>query len=358
MKIFRKLNLLLVTTLVLALTALVLPSATNAQGTLPPAFADGKRPKVALVRLLADGEFFTRYLAGAQSFAKLVNIDLVESNARGDDAAQAANLETAIQQGVDAIIVDHGKTDTLQPLIEKALAKGIKVLTFDVVVNNPDVTEIEQDDLQIGFTLSRTVALAYGGTANVLYVNVAGFAPLDKRDRLWQDFKWRYPGLKEVAKVGAVSSSTANDTQTRVEAALTENPDINVVVATYDEFAKGAVRAIIGAGKADKIAVYGVDVANEDIQLMIADGSPWKATVATDSYSVGRLSVRAAAALIGGEKLGKYLLVDPVLITREFLLEKKVTNMDELVAALPALGESELAWAPWIRTLVEQNQGK
>lgn len=339
-----------------AVTAL--PHSVSAQDDLPPAFADGKRPRVALVRQLADGEFFARYLAGAQSFAKLVNIDLIESNARGDDAVQATNLETAITQGVDAIIIDHGKTDNLQPLIDQALAKGIKVVTFDLVVNNPDVPEIEQDDLQIGFTLSKTVALDYAGQANVLYVNVAGFAPLDKRDRLWQDFKWRYNGLIEVAKVGAVSSSTAADTQTRVEAALAEHPEINVVVATYDEFAKGAVRAINGAGKADQISVYAVDVANEDIQLMIADGSPWKATVATDAYSVGRLAVRTAAALLGGETVGKYLLVEPVLIRREFLLENKVTNMDELVAALPALGESDLAWFPWIRTLVAQNQGK
>jgi ABC-type sugar transport system substrate-binding protein len=341
--------------LVFSILSIIPLGASFAQAEVPAAFADGNRPKVALVRQLADGEFFARYLSGAQSQAAELGIDLVESNARGDDAVQATNLETAIQQGVDAIIIDHGKTDTLQPLIEEALSKGIKVVTFDLVVNNPDVPEIEQDDLQIGFTLSRYVAVQTGGNANVLYVNVNGFAPLDKRDRIWQDFKWRYPGLNEVAKVGAVSSSTANDTQTRVEAALAENPDINVVVATYDEFAKGAVRAIQQAGKADQISVYGVDIANEDIQLIIAENSPWKATVATDSYNVGRLAVRTAAALIGGEKVDKYLLVEPTLITRDFLLENNVTNIDELVAVLPALGESSLSWYPWFEPLLAAN---
>ena len=132
---------------------------------------------------------------------------------------------------------------------------------------------------------------------------------------------------------------------------MREYPQANVVVAMWNEFAKGAVRAITQAGKASQYRVYSVDVTNEDIQMMTAEGSPWVATVATDSYSVGRLAVRTAAALVAGEKVDKYLLVPPQLITREFLLANKVTNMDELVKAMPALGESSLNWFPWMCTL-------
>jgi simple sugar transport system substrate-binding protein len=121
----------------------------------------------------------------------------------------------------------------------------------------------------------------------------------------------------------------------------------------WDEFAKGAVRAIMQAGKSDQIKVYSVDITNEDIQLMTEPDSPWAATVATDPYNVGRLAVRTAAALIAGEKVDKYLLVSPELITQEFLVENKITNMDELVKALPTLGESSLSWYPWMCTMRE-----
>lgn len=340
----------------LVLSTLSLGIGAQAQVEIPDAFADGNHPRVALVRQLADGEFFARYLAGAQSQANELGIELIESNARGDDAQHAINFETAIQQGVDAIIVDHGRPDTLQPLIDQAVAQGIEVVAFDLVVNNPEVPEIEQDDLQIGFTLSRYVALQHSGNANVLYVNVNGYAPLDKRDRVWQVFRWRYPGLNQVAQVGAVTSSTAADTQTRVEAALTENPEIDVIVATWDEFAKGATQAVIQAGRAGDISIYGVDIGTQDIQIITAEDSPWQATVATDSYSVGRLAVRTAAALLGGEDVPKYLLVEPTLITRDFLLENNITNIDELVAALPVLGESSLSWYPWLEEVIAANQ--
>jgi simple sugar transport system substrate-binding protein len=334
------------------------PSGETAPATetgIPAAFADpNKKVRIALVREVGEGSFFERYLAGAQSMADELGVELLEATARGDMAKMVTAMENFIQQNVDAIIVDHGRPDPLQPKINEALAKGIKVVTFDLVVENPDVPEIEQDDMYIGFLVSKKVATDFAGNANVLYVNVGGFAPLDKRDRLWQDFKWRYPGLNEVAKIGAVTDNTAADTQTRTEAALKEHPEVNAVVAMWDEFAKGAVRAIMQAGLSDKIKVYSVDITNEDIQLMIQPDSPWEATVATDSYSVGRLAVRTAAALVAGEKVDKYLLVRPELITRQFLLENNITTMDELIQALPSLGESSLNWFPWMCTLANR----
>jgi simple sugar transport system substrate-binding protein len=134
-------------------------------------------------------------------------------------------VENAIQQQVDAIIIDHGRTDTLQPVIEQALDAGIQVVTFDLVIDNPDVPEIEQDDMLIGFMLTKKLATDYGGDADQVYVNVGGFAPLDKRDRSYQNFLWRYQGLNEVAHIGTVSNSTAADTQTQMEATLKENPE-------------------------------------------------------------------------------------------------------------------------------------
>ncbi|MCS6774678.1 MAG: substrate-binding domain-containing protein, partial [Thermoflexales bacterium] len=305
------------------------PQTPAATSGIPAPFNDpSARPRVALVRELSSGSFFERYLAGAQAQARELGIELLVSSAEGDQAKLVANLETAIAQRVDAIIIDHGRGDVVRPTVQKALEAGIKVVTFDVQINLPEVPEIEQDDLLIGLLAARQLAIDSGGAGEVVYVNVNGFAPLDKRDRSWQDIKWRYPDLKEVARIGRVSANTAADTQTQFEAVIKSNPEARLVLAMYDEFAKGAVRAIEQAGLSDKYRVYSVDITNDDIQMMVKPGSPWKATVATDSYAVGRLSVRAAAALIAGEKVERYLLVQPVVITQEFLRANNVQDMD------------------------------
>lgn len=327
-----------------------------AQSDIPAAFTDPNDPvEIALVRFIGDGAFMARYLAGAEAQAEELGIELTEYNARNDQAQFVTLLEQAIQSQPDAIIISHGTTDTVQPYIDQAEAAGIPVVTFDTVVNSDVVPEIEQDDLLIGFDLTRYVAIEYGGNANILYLNIAGFPPLDKRDRSYQNFLWRYPNFHQVAQVGVyVEGGTAAETQTRVEAALTENPDINVVIAMWDELAKGAVRAITQLGLQDQVKVYSVDLSDENIQLIIEENSPWEATIATDPYSTARVAVRTAVARIGGEDVPKYLLIEPTLITRDFLLENNITNIDELIAALPSLGESDLSWYPWIETLAAE----
>ncbi|NJL92957.1 MAG: sugar ABC transporter substrate-binding protein, partial [Anaerolineae bacterium] len=329
---------------------------TFAEVELPEAFAGEEAPRIIVVRQLADGAFMSRYLAGVQSMAEQLGVEWVEFNARGDAAQMVTLLESAIAEQPDGILISHGTTDVISDLIDQAVEQGIAVATFDTVVDNPAVPEIEQDDLRIGFELMKHVALETNGSADMIYLNIAGFPPLDKRDRSYQNFVWRYPGLVEQVKAGAVTESTAADTQTRMEALLSEFPETDVVVAMWDELAKGAVRAIEQAGLSEFVKVYAVDITDENIDLMIQEGSPWEAVVATDPFNAGRVGLRTVAAMVGGEDVGKYILIDPALITRDFLLENNVTSMDELVAAMPILGESAAAWYPWMFRLLLENQ--
>lgn len=296
-----------------------------------------------------------RYLSGAQSMAAELGIELVEFRAHNAPEQQAAMLESAAQQDFDALVVNHGSSEVLGPVVKKALQQGAKIVTFDLVVDDPGVPEIEQDDMLVAFTLARKLVDDFSGQANVVYINADGYAPLEKRDRIWQNFKWRYAHLNEVAHIGQVSAETDVDTQAQLAGLLREHAETEVVIAMWDEFAKGAVRAIQEAGQAERVKVYGVDITDEDIQMMAAGNSPWAVTVATDSYNIGRLAVRAGAALAAGEKLNKYLEVEPVLIAQEFLRAHEVKNMDDLIRQLPSLGESNLLWFDWMEPVLARN---
>ncbi len=82
--------------------------------------------------------------------------------------------------------------------------------------------------------------------------------------------------------------------------------DIDAVFATWDEFAKGATRAIQQAGRTE-IKVYGIDLSDEDLQMIQQPNSPWVATTATDPAEVGRVQVRFAYQKLQG-KNAKHLL--------------------------------------------------
>ena len=70
-------------------------------------------------------------------FAPLTGVKLRVFDARQQAATQREMLEQAIDLRVDGIIVQLGLAETLKDSIDKALAKGIKVVTFDVDVNDP-----------------------------------------------------------------------------------------------------------------------------------------------------------------------------------------------------------------------------
>ncbi|MEV5408901.1 substrate-binding domain-containing protein [Thermopolyspora sp. NPDC052614] len=319
------------------------PAATR---SAPPEFANGE-VTIALVRQLSSGDYFEQWLAGAQAEAKSLNVKLDVSSGDGNNDKQALNLEQAVNQKADAIIVDHGFADTIQPAIKKAAAAGIPLVAFDVDPGTPEAVVIGQDDHQIAAKALDVLKADTGGAGEVIYVYVAGFAPLDRRNETWEQFKKDNPGIKQVAQIGVVNNSTASAVADQAKAALQANPNVKAIFAPYDEFAKGAVLAIKELGLKDKVKVYGADISTADIGVMAEEGSPWVATVATDPSNVGRVAVRAAALLVAKEQVDKALNVPPALITRQTLLDGGIANVEQLVAAIPALTTPDVARVPW-----------
>ncbi len=304
---------------------------------------DGMEPvEIALIRQLAEGDYFQLWEAGAVQQADALGIDMTVYNASGDNAKQALDLETALNAEPDAIIIDHGFVETMAPAAAMALDAGVPVVAFDVDVQDERAITLLQSDADIaGKGLEQLVADT-GGEGDVLYVYVAGFAPLDRRNEVWEQVKADNPGLNQVAQIGAVNDSTAVTVADQAKAALQANPDVVAAFAPYDEFAKGVTLAIEELGLQDQIKVYGADISTADIAVMTADQSPWVATVAADPGNVGAISVRAAYLAAQGEEVPNPIIVPVALITQDALLEGGVQNMEQLAEAVPELQTPEL----------------
>ena len=313
-----------------------------------PAPFDKGGVKVALVTFISAGDFFQAYQAGAQKQAEALGIDLQIFSGRQDAAAQREQIEQAINLGVQGIIIDHGQPEGLKDVAQKALDAGIKVVAFDVNLDNPAIPQVEQSDHELA-KAALGQALADNGTAfNAGYVYVAGFAPLDRRNEIWEEVKKANPGIVEKARFGAVNDTTATSTADQAKAVFRANPDITVVFAPYDEFARGVKLATDELGISDKVKIYSADVSTADITEITAEGSPWVATAATNPAVVGAVSVRAVAKLIAGEDPGHNIVVKPVLITQKDLRDAGIKTVEDLNAKLPAFGKSDAATAAWI----------
>ncbi|MCF6232253.1 MAG: substrate-binding domain-containing protein [Rhodobacteraceae bacterium] len=315
---------------------------------MPAPFDNAGEVKIALVRYLSTGDFFQAYLSGVESQAAAIGVDLRVFDSRQDAALQADMVDQAIALGVDGIIIQHGLTEAMQDAAQRALDAGIKVVAFDVDVENPAIPQIEQSDYLLGKLALEQAIKDNGDTWDAGYVYVAGIAPLDRRDVAWQDVKAANPGIRELAMFGTLDNPIANSVANQARSVLQANPGITVVFAPYDEFAKGVKIAVDEAGMTDQVDIYSADVSTADIAAMREPGSAWVATVATNPSVVGEVSVRSLAMLLAGEDPGPNVVVPPTLITQAFLNDNGITNMEELSAKMPQFAHADVSVPAWI----------
>ncbi|WP_439530040.1 substrate-binding domain-containing protein [Pannonibacter sp.] len=331
----------------LAATVAMVPGLAFA-AEMPKPFDKPAEVKIALVRYLSTGDFFQAYLSGVEKQAAALGVDLRVLDSRQDAALQADMVDQAIALGVDGIIIQHGLTESMQAAAQRAVDAGIKVVAFDVNVENPKIPQIEQSDRDLS-RLALEQAIADNGTTwTAGYVYVPGIAPLDRRDETWKAVKAANPGIKQVAEFGTLDNPIANSVANQARSVLSANPGINVVFAPYDEFAKGVKIAVDEAGMSGQVSIYSADVSTSDIAAMREAGSAWKATAATNPAVVGEVSVRALAQLLAGEDPGRSVIVPPTLITQKMLNELDIKNMEELGAKLPAFAHADVAVPAWM----------
>ena len=248
----------------------------------PAPFDNPQDVTIALVRYLSTGDFFQAYLSGVEAQAEALGVNLRVFDSRQDAALQADMVDQAIALGVDGIIIQHGLTESMREAAQRAVDAGIKVVAFDVNVENDAIPQIEQSDYLLG-KLALEQAIADNGDSFAAgYVYVPGIAPLDRRHVAWEEVKAANPGITEAARIGTLDNPIANSNANQARAALQANPNITVFFAPYNEFAKGVKIAADELGIGGDLSIYSADISTADIALMREAGSGWKATVVTN----------------------------------------------------------------------------
>lgn len=321
---------------------------TAAGAALPAPFSEGT-VKIAVVQNSGAGDYFQQWTNGAKQQADAIGIEYTWYDAQADNAKQASDMETAIGSGVDGIVVDHGQTDTMCPLINDALEAGIKVVIYDIAIAEcaPEAVQTQQSDASLADLSLGQMVKDIGTDQAVGYVNVLGIAPLDRRHVVWEQYKTDN-AWDEIFFVGEFTNAVATDNAQLVDAALKANPDIRAIFAPYDELTKGTVSAINDNGMAADVWAYGIDISNADIEVMTAEGSPWKATATTDPNAIGAAVMRTMALELAGQQDSRSVDFPGVLVTQQFLLDNGIANMEALRAAMPELNLSEVQAAEWI----------
>ena len=203
--------------------------------------------------------FITAGKEGMEAYAKANNIELVWNSANLDVSTQANQVDSMINQGVDAIIVVPVQADSLGPQVASAKAKGIPLVPVNAALNNKDVAgNVQPDDVAAGAQEMQMMADRLGGKGNIVILQgpLGQSGEIDRTKGIEQVLA-KYPGMKVLAKDTAnwKRDEAVNKMKNWVSGF---GPQINAVVSENDDMGLGALQALKESGRTD-VPIVGID---------------------------------------------------------------------------------------------------
>jgi ribose transport system substrate-binding protein len=124
-----------------------------------------------------------------------LTIDNVETTTQ----AQISSLNNIIRERPDAILVDAGSGDALNPTIERACKAGIVVVSFDQVVSAPCAFKVSSNFDLMAANQAVWMATMLGGKGKVLMDRGLAGAPVSEQlERGMKAALAKYPGIEVI----------------------------------------------------------------------------------------------------------------------------------------------------------------
>ena len=259
------------------------------------------------------------YLEGFKAEANKQGWDLNVIDTKGDVAEVISRIEDAVNQKVDAIVINVDPAQITAGL-EVAAEANIPVIGMDSGADPLLVTNITSNGYAMAAETSVYVANRIGGKGNVVMFVFDAFPPVQIRGVVADAVFANFPDINVMDRITPdVQDGGIADSRSRMEALLAANPEkgsIAAVWAAWDQPAIGSLQAIEAAGRSDEgIVIVGMD-ANPQARDAIKAGGNFEASMAQDFVGIGSATADAVGRAMAGQEIkAKVSYVPTVLIT-------------------------------------------
>lgn len=265
--------------------------------------------------------------------------EVVIREAKGDDTLQIVQAETLISEGIDLLVIVPHNAEAVATIVSKAHSAGIKVISYDRLVNNSSVDlYISFDNELVGELQAQNITklVPKGKYVYIGGANTDNNAHLVKKGvfNVLQPFIDR--GDIQIVYDQWTENWTPENAQANMEAALKiNNNKIDAVIAANDATAGGVIKALEAQGLAGKIPVAGQD-ADLAAAQRIVEGTQTM-TIYKPIKLLAYEAARAAIKMAKGEtiatdrKINNGKLEIPSLLLKPIAVDKK--TIDETIIA-------------------------
>ena len=291
--------------------------------TLAPAHAAGKPLKILLSMPDMAKPFFVHMMAtGRAEAAKLGDIELIEADGQNSSPKQTADIEAALTQGVDGIVISPNDVDALAPGLQEAVDAGVPVVTIDRRVEKVPglLGHVGADNVLGGEAQAKLVMKMFPNGATIMNLQgEPGASPAIDRNKglhnVLDPVKDKYKIVFEDTAKWARDKGQAM-TETAL-AGMSTPPD--AIVAANDEMAFGALEALKDRNLVGKVALIGFDALPEAL-LQVRDGNM---TATIEQMPGGQVSgafkVLVSYLRDGKKPAQQVTLLTPIAVTKDNL---------------------------------------
>lgn len=283
----------------------------------------GKKHKIAVVVSTLNNPWFVFLANTAAEKAKALGYEAKIFDSQNNTALESDHFENIIVAGFDAILFNSTDADGSIANVLKAKSAGVPVFCMDREINSNSAatSQILSDSYSGAVAIGKYFTQQLKKNGN--YVELLGLVGDNNtwaRSKGFHSVVDNYPGLKMVAQQSA--DFDRNKAMEVMETILQANSNIDAVFCGNDGMAMGAYQALLSAGKADKVKVFGFDGAEDVITAInenkvAATGMQFPKVMAetaaqfADEYIKGRRDfpqkIPVAVELVTNKNIGDYI---------------------------------------------------
>lgn len=218
-----------------------------------------------VVKALGIGFFEAAAKGAEEAAAELGDVEIIYTGPTDTTAeGQIEVINSLIAQGVDAIAISANDPDAVAPALEKAMQRGITVISWDsgVAESGRQMHLNPSSNPLIGNMIIKLAAdhLPDGGQVAVLSASATA-----TNQNIWIDemnkVMGNYPGIEVVTTV--YGDDLADKSYREAQGLMQSYPDLDAIIAPTSVGIVAAAQAVADAGKIGQINVTGLGLPSE-----------------------------------------------------------------------------------------------
>jgi simple sugar transport system substrate-binding protein/ribose transport system substrate-binding protein len=250
---------------------------------------------------------YMRFLSmGYQDAAQEAGVRVLLSNTNGDIAREAELINTYVSQNVAGLVIVPANQTSSIAMLQRA-SQTMKIAIVGWPLDNAPfiVGGYASNNVNLGASSGEAAAefirTQLGGRAKIALIRFHSFAAEPSNDRV-NGFIEAVRKVNPNVEVVAEQDAWVQDAAVQVVGdILTANRDINIIFAANDGGTIGSVMAVMNAGLAGRVFVYGIDTGEQQIAMLRNPDNILQAVTGQDPYGQGYNGMKLVIDAINGK---------------------------------------------------------